>query len=167
VHRSLAKLHISEQLARNVVNAWGDDGAQWLAALPAILEEIAAAWNLAIGAPLELSYHYVTAVTCADGTPAVLKLGVPDGGSLAAEAPALALFNAEPENRDPALVTLIPRRIEQLAAELAMPIERVVAWGFVKAMMSDVWSAEDPPPGGAIAPSRALDVARALLSRLR
>jgi streptomycin 6-kinase len=77
------------------------------------------------------------------------------------------LFNPEPDNRDPALVALVPRRIEQLAAELAMPIERVVAWGFVKAMMSDVWSAEDVPPGAASAPSRALDVARALLPRLR
>ena len=51
------------------------------------------------------------------------------------------LFNPDPHNRDPALTALVPRRVEQLADELAMPVERVVAWGFVKAVLSDVWTA--------------------------
>src|SRR4051794_2792007 len=79
-------------LTRNVVDTWGNDGARWLTNLPRTLAEVAAAWELTVGAPFELSYHYVAAVTCADGTPAVLKLGVPGGGSLADEAPALAAF---------------------------------------------------------------------------
>jgi streptomycin 6-kinase len=77
------------------------------------------------------------------------------------------LFNPDPANRDPALVALVPARIEQLADELAMPIERVTAWGFVKAMMSEVWSTEDMPTGAAAPPiSRAFDVALALLPLL-
>jgi streptomycin 6-kinase len=47
-----------------------------------------------------------------------------------------------------------------------MPLDRVVAWGFVKAVMSDVWTAEDWSPGGPSPASRALDVARLLAPRL-
>lgn len=306
---------IPDALARNVVAAWGADGARWLAELPATLRELARDWDLTPGPAYELSYHYVAAVTCGDGTPAVLKLGVPGaGGSLAEEAPALAafggrgavrllrvaldrgalllervtpgwrardlvpardaeatsvavavmrrlhvppppgcairavvtqaaafdrylraygpagplpaelvaragglmrelsasatervvlhgdlhhdnilrgerepwlaidphglvgdpgyevgslLFNPDPDDRDAALTALVPGRVEQLAAELAMPIERVVAWGFVKAVLSDVWTAEDWTPAASWSPrSRAMDVARLLLPRL-
>ncbi|NBE84742.1 aminoglycoside phosphotransferase family protein [Micromonospora rubida] len=305
---------ITEELARNVEGVWGDDGIRWLADLPAILRELANDWDLTVGSPYELSYHYVTAVTRGDGTPAVLKLGVPTGTSLAEEAPALAafagrgavrllradldrgalllervtpgwrardlvpdrdgeatsaavgvmrrlhvppppgctlpeavaqaaafdnyaalhgdagplpldlvvragalmrelcasatervvlhgdlhhdnilraarepwlaidphgivgdpgyevgalLFNPDPADRDEALAALVPSRVEQLADELAMPVDRVVAWGFVKAVMSDVWSAEDWTPAADRSPiSRALDVAGLLLPRL-
>ncbi len=48
-----------------------------------------------------------------------------------------------------------------------MPVDRVVAWGFVKAVMSDVWSAEDWSVVTDRSPSsRALDVAYLLLPRL-
>jgi streptomycin 6-kinase len=305
---------ITDELARNVVGAWGSDGARWLAELPAILRSLAGDWDLTIGAPFELSYHYVTAVALGDGTPAVLKLGVPTGTSLAEEARALTafdgqgavrllradldrgailleriapgwrardlvpgrdsaatsvavdvmrrlhkppppgctmpdllsqarafdnyrvvhgqagplpldlvvragglmrelcasatdrvvlhgdlhhdnilratrepwlaidphglvgdpgyevgslLYNPDPDNRDETLTALAPARAEQLADELAMPIDRVLAWGFVKAVMSDVWSAEGWSSVADRSPiSRALDVARLLLPRL-
>lgn len=300
-------------LARNVVDVWGEDGAQWLADLPRMLGEVARDWGLTVGEPFDLSYHYVTAATCRDGTPAVLKLGVPTGTSLRGETAALAafdgsgavrvlradlgrgallleravpgwrardlvpgrdadatsavaavmrrlhvppppgcrlpdvltqaeafdrylathrdtgplpgalvaraaglmrelcasatdrvvlhgdlhhdnvlraereswlaidphgvvgdpgyevgalLYNPDPDNRDVALTRLVPSRVEQLAAELAMPMERVVAWGFVKGVLSDVWSAEDRGATGRSPASRALDVARLLLPRL-
>jgi streptomycin 6-kinase len=305
---------ITDELARNVAGVWGADGVRWLAGLPGILRALAHDWGLTIGSPFELSYHYVTAVTRGDGTPAVLKLGVPTGTSLAEEAPALdvfagrgaarllradldrgalllervspgwrlrdlvpardgeatsaavgvmrrlhvppppgcaipeavtqaaafddyvavhsgrgplpvdlvvragrvmrelcasatervmlhgdlhhdnilradrepwlaidphglvgdpgyevgsLLFNPDPANRDEALTALVPSRVQQLADELAMPVERVVAWGFVKAVLSDVWSAEGWTPGATRSPvSRALDVAAVLLPRL-
>ncbi|HEX8347620.1 MAG TPA: aminoglycoside phosphotransferase family protein [Actinoplanes sp.] len=305
---------ITDELARNVVGAWGSDGARWLAELPSIVREVARDWDLTVGAPYELSYHYVAAVVCADGTPAVLKLGVPSGTSLAEEAPALAafggrgavqmlrvdldrgalllervtpgwrardlvhdrdgeatsaaigvmrrlhvppppgcsvpdllsqaqafddyrtvhgdagplpldlvlragglmrelcasatdhvvlhgdlhhdnilratrepwlaidphgvigdpgyevgslLFNPDPVDRDERLTALVPARVEQLADGLAMPVDRVVAWGFVKAVLSDVWSAEGWSSAADRSPiSRALDVARLLLPRL-
>jgi streptomycin 6-kinase len=278
------------------------------------MRELARDWDLTVGAPYELSYHYVTAVVCRDGTPAVLKLGVPSGTSLAEEAPALEafegrgavrllrmdlnrgallleritpgwrardlvpdrdreatsaaidvmrrlhvppppgcsvpevlvqaqafddyravhghagplpldlvvragelmrelcasatdrvvlhgdlhhdnilratrepwlaidphgvigdpgyevgslLFNPDPGNRDEMLTALVPSRVEQFADELAMPVDRVVAWGFVKAVLSDVWSAEGWSSVADRSPiSRALDVARLLLPRL-
>lgn len=305
---------ISDALARNATAVWGADGERWLAGLPRELERIAADWDLAIGPPYELSYHYVAPATCGDGTAAVLKLGVPEGRSLRTEAPALAafagrgavrllradldrgallleraepgsrlrnlvpdsdaeataavvavmkrlhappppdcpipdavsqatafddylathgdsgplpagyvrlagglmrelcasaaervvlhgdlhhdnilraarepwlaidphglvgdpgyevgalLYNPDPENRDDRLTALAPARVEQLADQLAMPLDRVLAWGFVKAMLSDVWSVEDWSPAAPWSPvSRALDVAHLLRPRL-
>jgi streptomycin 6-kinase len=303
---------ITDVLRRNVLGAWGADGARWLTDLPRVLDEVARDWDLTVGEPFDLSYHYVVAVRQGDGTHAVLKLGVPTGDSLREELPALRafaghgavrvlradlgrgalllehaepgerlrdlvpardaeatsiavrvmkrlaeaepddalpalvnqakgfdeylarhgdggplpgdlvaragglmrelcssaearvvlhgdlhhdnilratrepwlaidphglvgdpgyetaslLFNPEPHDRDPALTALVPARVEQLADELAMPLERVVAWGFVKAVLSDVWTAEDWSPGGPSPASRALDVARLLAPRL-
>jgi streptomycin 6-kinase len=83
---------IPDALVRNAIGVWGDDGARWLADLPRLRDELARDWGLTIGAQYDLSYHYVTAVTCGDGSPAVLKLGVPAGGSLHTEVPALSAF---------------------------------------------------------------------------
>ncbi|AVT33856.1 aminoglycoside resistance protein [Plantactinospora sp. BC1] len=304
---------IPEALARNARQVWGADGVRWLTELPRVLAEVAADWELTVGEPFDLSFHYVTAVTCADGRPAVLKLGVPSGESLRTEAAALTafagrgavrllradldraallleraepgwrlrdlvpgrdaeattvaaellrrlavpapadcplpdlssyiagfdeylavwgedgplpadlvgragglmrelcasapervvlhgdlhhdnilraerepwlaidphglvgdpgfevgalLYNPEPGDRDPALTALVPARVEQLADLLAMPVDRVVGWGFVMAVLSDVWTAEDWKPGDRSPASRGLDVARLLLPRL-
>ncbi|MBX6748154.1 MAG: phosphotransferase [Micromonosporaceae bacterium] len=72
------------------------------------------------------------------------------------------LYNPDPDNRDPALLALVPARLEQLADGLGMDPDRVAAWGFVGAVLSEVWTAEDPT-----APTtRALDVALLLAQRI-
>jgi streptomycin 6-kinase len=72
------------------------------------------------------------------------------------------LYNPDPERHDDRLLGLVPARIEQLADGLSQPVERIVAWGFVMAMLSEVWTTEgDGVPGG-----RPLDVARLLVLRL-
>lgn len=296
-------------LARNVVDTWGTDGRRWLADLPALVAGIARDWQLDVGATYPLSYHWVAAATRADGSPAVLKLGLPQPGHLAVEAatlrffdghgavrllahdpvrgallleraepgtplrtlvphrdeqatatfvdmmrrlhrpapagcplPDLAeygagfadhlrvhpgdrplprhlvqraarlfddlcasatgrvvlhgdlhhdnvlraqrepwlaidphglvgdrgyetaalLYNPGPQRRDDGLVALVPARVEQLADGLRLPVERVVAWGFVQAVLSEVWAAQTSAPVG----TRPLDVALALLPRL-
>ena len=59
----------------------GSVGADWEAALPELLVDIAAAWNLTLGRSLPGgSASYVARVTRADGTPAVLKVAVDDDG---------------------------------------------------------------------------------------
>jgi streptomycin 6-kinase len=62
----------------NVTAAFGDPGLRYLAALPDLLAEAAHRWDLTPGKPFLLSYNYVCPVTRADGTPAVLKIGVPN-----------------------------------------------------------------------------------------
>jgi hypothetical protein len=83
---------IPPALARNVTENWGTDGARWLDALPGLLDEIARDWHLTIGAPYVLSFNWVCAATRADGSPAVLKLGVP-AGHLRVEAEALRIYD--------------------------------------------------------------------------
>ncbi|MEV4518383.1 aminoglycoside phosphotransferase family protein [Dactylosporangium sp. NPDC049525] len=283
---------LTAALERNVTGVWGAAGERWLAELPALLAAIVADWELTLGPPYDLTFHYVAAVRCADGTPAVLKVGF----ELAVEATALAafdghgadrllradldrgallleqvspgdrlrdlvpardaeatevlaglmrrlhvppvpglptvlsqvgfldrhrgavpadlvreaaarmrelsatatreavlhgdlhhdnvlrgtrepwlaidphglvgdpgyevgsiLFNPFLDDRDPALTALVPARLRQLSAALGEPVDRLAAWGFVKAVLSSVWTAES---GGA--PTRALDVAHLL-----
>jgi streptomycin 6-kinase len=67
------------------------------------------------------------------------------------------LYNPDPARRDPELLRLVPARIEQLADGYRMPVERVRAWGFVMAVLSEVWNSA----GGTVG-TRALDVAELL-----
>jgi streptomycin 6-kinase len=327
----MSSVAVPTALARNAVGVWGEEGARWLAGLPARRAEVARAWGLRLGEPYPLSYHWVESVTRSDGTPAVLKLGVPGADHLPVEAAALRCWagagavrllayepawgallleraepgtlasalvpardteataaildvmrrlhsissadlrvaaprredqrlgetapvpdgvlpdlesqgaafaahlraypgddplprdlveragrlfeelcasapsrvvlhgdlhhdnvlrterepwlaidphgvvgdpgyeagsmvhNPAPERRDDELLALVPARIEQLADGMGQPVERIVAWAFVKAVLSEVWTAEGD---GSEVGSRALDVALALLPRL-
>jgi streptomycin 6-kinase len=40
------------------------------------------------------------------------------------------------------LPALAPARIEQLADGFGLPLDRVVAWGFVMGVLSEVWTAQ-------------------------
>lgn len=54
--------------------------AAWLCRLPEVLRNLERRWSLALEAPFdgeEATCSYVTTVTCADGAPAVLKIGMP------------------------------------------------------------------------------------------
>jgi streptomycin 6-kinase len=298
---------IPPPLRKNVTGIWGAAGERWLAGLPALIAGLARDWELSLGAPYALSINWVAPALRADGTPAVVKLGFPDGhlrreaeallayggrgaarllaadhdreallleritpGTMAAELvprddaaataaligvgrrlhrppppgcalphlrsegaafrehldrfpgdqplprdlvsraaglfaelcdsatdtllhgdlhhdnvlratrePWLAidphgvvgdpgydcgamLYNPGPDRRDPGLLDLVPARIEQMADGYGMPVERVVAWGFVMGVLSEVWTAQ----GGGEVGGRALDVARLLRPRL-
>jgi streptomycin 6-kinase len=71
------------------------------------------------------------------------------------------LYNPDPDRRDDCLLALVPARIDQLADGFELPVDRVVAWGFVMGVLSEVWTAQGGTPG-----SRALDVAMLLEPRL-
>jgi streptomycin 6-kinase len=301
-------------MVRNVTGAWGAVGERWLDGLPALVDSVARDWELVLGAPFALSYHWVVAATQRDGAAAVLKLGPPEPGHLAVEAAALRaydgrgavrllaydadrgallleraqpgtlaaalvphrdveataaaiavarrlhaaplpsagleplqeqggsfarylrdhlgdgplprdvvvraaglfaelcasaappvllhgdlhhdnllrsdrepwlaidpfglvgdpgyeagalLFNPDPDRRDDALLALVPARVEQLADGLGLPPERVAAWGYVKAVLSEVWTTEGQVGQAGGRTGRALDVALTLLPRLR
>ncbi len=62
----------------NIRLAFSEKADEWLASLPDLLIEAAQKWDLTVGEPFLLSYNYVCAATRADGTPAVLKIGVPN-----------------------------------------------------------------------------------------
>jgi streptomycin 6-kinase len=79
---------------RNIRNSFGAEGERWLANLPDLLNQAARRWDLSLGEPFLLSYNYVCAATRADGTEAVLKIGVPNR-ELKSEMAALRLFAGE------------------------------------------------------------------------
>ncbi len=76
----------------NIHIAFGEAGKKWLADLPALLDEAAQKWELTLGEPMLLSYNYVCAAARANGSEAVLKIGVPNR-ELLSELKALRLFN--------------------------------------------------------------------------
>ena len=70
------------------------------------------------------------------------------------------LYN--PFDGDEPVLKLLPVRVEQFADGLGLPVERVVAWGFAQAVLSEVWDAQ----AGGTQPGQALQVALTLLPRL-
>jgi streptomycin 6-kinase len=69
---------IPAYFARFTLDYWGEEGAEWLRDLPALLAEYCARWRLTLLPPFPvLTFNYVAPVTRADGASAVLKVGVP------------------------------------------------------------------------------------------
>lgn len=87
-------MHLTETFLHNIRNSFGAEGERWLADLPELLNKAAHRWDLSLGEPFLLSYNYVCAATRADGTQAVLKIGVPNR-ELKSEMTALRLFAGE------------------------------------------------------------------------
>jgi streptomycin 6-kinase len=89
---------------------WRDEpgGAEWLARLPALVDECAEIWSLRVGRPFSGSHvSWVAPVVLPDGTPAVLKVNFPERES-EHEADALAhwhgvgaarLYASDPDRR--------------------------------------------------------------------
>ena len=71
-------LNLPPAFIKNVTQSFATQGKKWIGNLPNLLAEAACHWDLTLGEPFLLSYNYVCAVAKADGTPAVLKLGVPN-----------------------------------------------------------------------------------------
>jgi streptomycin 6-kinase len=85
---------IPANLARTSVAWEGDQAREWLARLPALVAELAAAWDLEVGEPYEPGGNIswvAPVVRRSDGSPAVLKVQLPHPES-APEAAALAAW---------------------------------------------------------------------------
>lgn len=70
---------IPEYFAVFIAGYFGERGAAWLTELPNLLATYACEWELDLLPPFAgLSFSYVAPVVCADGSAAVLKVGVPE-----------------------------------------------------------------------------------------
>ena len=86
---------LPERFKQTVSTTWGEPGALWLRGLPGLLEDCARRWSLTLAPPFpNLTFHYVAPAMRADGTEAVLKVGVP-GPDLRREAAALRVFDGQ------------------------------------------------------------------------
>jgi streptomycin 6-kinase len=83
---------VPDTLARNAAGAWGDRGRRWVSELPRIIDELLCRWSLRFEEPLTMTFHWVAAVSRDDGTPAVLKLGVPGSDHQPVEAATLTAW---------------------------------------------------------------------------
>ena len=80
-------------LLKNILSIYGEMGQQWINQLPLLLAKYEEKWQLTLGKPFaNLSFNYVTDARLSDGTPVVLKCGVPNK-ELMQEAAALQHFN--------------------------------------------------------------------------
>jgi streptomycin 6-kinase len=73
-------VRIPDQLVENLSYWMGDRGREWLAALPALVAECEARWQIEVGPVFEDggAVSWVAPATRADGGEAVLKLFIPD-----------------------------------------------------------------------------------------
>ncbi|MDM8530987.1 aminoglycoside phosphotransferase family protein [Anaerolineales bacterium HSG25] len=70
---------VSTEFKQQIVAVWKEEGRAWLKQLPALIHQCAERWNLSVQAPMEnLSYNFVARAVQDDGTPAILKIGVPN-----------------------------------------------------------------------------------------
>jgi len=111
-----ASFALPENFVRTNRETFGEAGGRWLDELPVLLAEFAARWDLTVGPPFApLSYNYVAPATCADGSPAVLKVGVPRY-ELLTEIEALRLYGGQGIVRlldaDPERGALLLERLE-------------------------------------------------------
>ncbi len=138
-------LSVPAVLRANVVACWGPAGRRWLDALPGQVAAAAGRWQLTLGEPFDLSMNWVVAATRADGSPVVLKLGVPDG-HLRQEATALRVFGGR------GAVRLLAEEPGALLIERAVPGERAAALvrhdddAATEALMSVAQRLHEPPP---------------------
>jgi streptomycin 6-kinase len=114
------------EVVRQKAYAVGAGG--WLDDLPLLIESVEHDWGIAVGeAYTDSTEAFVAKATCADGTPAVLKLLVPRGGDAPErEIAALRLTNGEGCARllrdDVERGALLVERLGRSLYELALPI---------------------------------------------
>jgi len=133
-------------VVRNKARAAGADS--WLDELPELVAGLASAWSIVVGRPFDGGTEaYVAEATQGDGTPAVLKVLIPQANNNAAnEATALRLANghgcAALYRFDPDRGALLMERLGRPMYELGLPLSRRLE--LLCATAAQVWR---PAPG--------------------
>ena len=84
---------VPQKFSKTIIEIHQDAGLRWLQELPSLIKRCEERWLLRVDAPFAaLSYNYVAPAWRADGTPVVLKLGVPNP-ELSSEIEALRLYD--------------------------------------------------------------------------
>lgn len=77
-----------------ITGSWPVEGPVFLERLPALIRTFEQRWQMTTSAPFALSYNYVAPAVLADGSEAVLKLGVPNP-ELTSEIESLRLYGGQ------------------------------------------------------------------------
>lgn len=69
---------LPEAFVANTTAICGQKGRHWLNELPELIKGLESRWSIQAGDPFEgIEYNYVARATLAEGTPAVMKIGIP------------------------------------------------------------------------------------------
>ena len=136
---------------QTVSSTWGEPGRAWLRDLPGLLDDCARRWSLTLAPPFpNLTFNYVTPALRADGTEAVLKVGVPNK-ELRTEAAALRAFDGRGSVRllesgaDAGLLLLERLRPGAVLTTLADEARDDEATAIAASVMRGLWC--PAPPG--------------------
>lgn len=145
-------MNVADVLRRNVMGVWGERGQGWLRDLPLLVDQLAREWRLELEQPFPLTFHWVHGVRRDDGTPAVLKLGVPGSDHQAVEAAALMAWSGRgavellAQDADRGALLLRRARPGQPLREL-VPGNDAEATAVVAQVMKRLHGAAAPPRG--------------------
>lgn len=134
----------------------GDAGRAWIDRLPAMIAHYADRWSLTVEPAYgNLSYNYVAPATRADGSPAVLKIGVASDDEFGAEIEALRVFDGHGMVRlleaDPGQAVMLLDRVRP-GTPLTSVTDDAEATLIAAKLMRDFWPV---PPAGHAFPSLA------------
>jgi streptomycin 6-kinase len=80
--------------AESILQLFPDDGPPWLQSLPETIDKFALAWSFQLRPPQRRSSaSYIVPAQLGDGSPAILKCGVPSNTEFVSEAKALQCFD--------------------------------------------------------------------------
>jgi streptomycin 6-kinase len=121
---------VPEHFAQMIEVREGEDGEAWVAALPARVDALLDGWELTLDGATRFGYvGIVVPVSCADGTPAALKVSYPDDDS-AGEAPTLAAWDGDGAarllRRDGSGFALLLERLDPDRSLFAAPVDEGV-----------------------------------------
>jgi streptomycin 6-kinase len=84
---------LPDHFQQTIIDLYDEQGTLWLKNLPNLIADLEAAWSMTARPPVaNLSYNYVAPAVRADGSEAILKLGVPNP-ELTTEIEALRLYD--------------------------------------------------------------------------
>lgn len=145
---------IPEGFIRTTLELFGAAGQTWLDSLPSLLAECEQRWSLEVQPPFSLSYNYVAPAVRADGTRAVLKLGVPNP-ELLTEITAMQAYAGRGAARlleaDPERGILLEQRLEP-GLPLSQLDDNSQAVSIAASVMRQLWQAS---PANSLFPSLA------------
>ena len=89
----LAREDQMDMLKKNIINAFGEEGEQWIVNLPSIVNALGVEWGLTNIYPVDnLTFNYVSKAVTSNNEPVILKISCSEN-SIISEIQALKYFN--------------------------------------------------------------------------
>jgi streptomycin 6-kinase len=140
-------MQIPTDFQEKIINAFGPDGKAWLESLASTIQTYLLKWELTSEGPVNnLSYNYVIKVKDSEGTPLILKLGVPnfDTGNEIVTLQAYngdgcaKLLKSDPQNGVMLLERLVPGTMLSAETDEMVVLKNYIkVWKVIRKPLSD------------------------------